>query len=498
MVDPLGQEGRDRHPAGPHIGREVGQDQQRSGGRQRPAQDGPAGTGQPPRHDHCDQQEGVDHQAPRLGAAEQRQYGGEPPGQDVRAEHRQRVADAEHQGDEQPGDEQPRTAAPALGEREHHQQGDQRNAQVPGVAVAAPARPIPQQGELPGDQVAQEVAPALGAMADGREQDRLVRARPGGQRVEQGNAEHGRHRVGAGHRAGRRPEPLPPDRAGRQPDQREQPAHEGQRGERFGADVELGAQHHAEQRDDQARGQGAVQQPHDQVGGERDQEDQRQVGMAHPELVDQVGREAEEEATGERGQERPGQMPAQQVGGPRGQRRGGELNQVEGEEGPGDRGDRRQGDGGEWHRGDPGQVDPRGRPRSGRVQRVDSVRDRVRPPAEHPDEDRAVLGARREEPGGHPAQDPRTEHGQAQAAVGQQGQQVLAAAAARHRPASGGLARRAGATASRALRRGCPRWRRGLVGRCPASRRVLRCPAARWRPAGRLHPFGHGCLPLPG
>src|SRR6202020_1207494 len=65
------------------------------------------------------------------------------------------------------------------------------------------------------------------------------------------------------------------------------------------------------------------------------------------------------------------------------------------------------------------------RPRCVGEERTEMVADRVRPPAERPEEKRAVLRLPGKKIAGHPVQNPATEHSQGQPAVKEQRQQIL-------------------------------------------------------------------------
>ncbi len=262
--------------------------------------------------------------------------------------------------------------------------------------------------------------------------NRLDDARPAECRVQQRDGQDHRDRVGARRRRDRPPQPLPQrGRPRREADQRAQPAHHGHRGEDLVPDVELGGQDEPEHRHVDQRVNRPFEQPEDQVGAYRHEEDQGQARMSLTYLVDQRGRETEEEPADERREERPGDPAAQQVRGPRGQRRRRKLGHVEREQRPVAVRQRLQRECRGRDRGGPGEVDAARRPGDVREERPDVMPDGVWPPAERPDEQRAVLRLRGQEPGGHPVQDPRAEQAEGHAGVEQQREQVPQLAAGR-------------------------------------------------------------------
>ena len=121
--------------------------------------------------------------------------------------------------------------------------------------------------------------------------------------------------------------------------------------------------------------------------------------MALPELVQDGDREAEGEASDDRRERRVRHAPAEQVGGPCGYRGAKQRQDVERGDRPEPQGDRRQEQARDRGGGGPREVDAAGCPDELRVQRVQVMGERVRPPPQRPDEDGGV----HREPGDEPA-----------------------------------------------------------------------------------------------
>ena len=204
--------------------------------------------------------------------------------------------------------------------------------------------------------------------------------------------EHGADSVGAGERRQRGGDPSSRARDRQRPEQQPGRQTEREREEDLGAEGELESEQRREPQDETAAVELAFEVAEEDERRQRHEEHRCQLQVR--ELVSEhVARKPEQVAARERGPERTRQVAAEQKGARRRERRQEDGGDVVGGRRAGRQRHRREQQGEPRHRGRPDEVAPGRRPERGRDEGIQAVQERVRPPAERPDEELRVAAA---------------------------------------------------------------------------------------------------------